>query len=71
MSEHLEDATQVETQSASRVGKVKPRKGGGFYHFNCVCGAAIVTANKVGVCFDCEREYRVDWDGKLETQTQR
>ena len=58
----MANVAQVAGQSGAGVdvGKVRPRKGGGCYHFNCVCGAAIVSANKVGVCWDCKREYRYE-----------
>jgi hypothetical protein len=30
------------------------------YHFDCVCGAEIVSANPKGKCWDCGREFELD-----------
>ncbi len=39
-------------------------KDAGCYTFQCVCGARIISANPIGVCFDCQREFQIDWHGK-------
>lgn len=44
----------------------KIRTGGGAYHFVCVCGAENVSANPTGKCWECGREFKLDWDHKLE-----
>jgi hypothetical protein len=31
-----------------------------MYHFDCICGAKVISPNPKGVCWDCGRKFELD-----------
>ena len=66
MANEVSSKTVVVCPSCRTPIERKIHASSGVYQFQCVCGAENAPANPVGKCWDCGREFRLDWDGKME-----